>query len=154
MTRSCMSGCDARIPLARTVKRRGVEKVGTVAVAGKRPWSRSNLAMRIPRMVSCSSIIRAGISSQPISNRKSAMVHPRCCSWVQLFPAQHHTVNTHETEKQRDCRKQHKAQRHLLRMLDRPPRLRSNQDATQQIEHTDAKHNPSRERQATNPTCG
>ncbi len=72
VSRSCTSGCDSRSDFATTASRRGVEYDSTVAASARR----SRCTRSPTRFASSSravSIIRAGISSVPISSRKSAI---------------------------------------------------------------------------------
>src|SRR5258706_4665765 len=72
VTCSVKFGCAAGIPEAMTARRRGVSiEVGALA-AGRRSRS-SSLVTRSRSSVEAASIMRAGISSVPISSKKSGM---------------------------------------------------------------------------------
>ena len=77
LTCSVTSGCAAGIPAASTASRRGVSNPLIVPLAGSRSRVSKSLTRRT-KSACAAAIMRAGISSAPISRRKSGITYALC----------------------------------------------------------------------------
>src|SRR6185437_22131 len=71
---SSISACADSTPSTSAARRRGVEYVVTVPPSARSRSRASRSVRRFPSSASAEAIIRAGISSRPISRRKNAMI--------------------------------------------------------------------------------
>src|ERR1700683_2508353 len=74
---SCMSSWRASTPSTRTASRRGVDELVTTAAASSKRERVSTPSTRRASSASAAAIMRAGISSRPISSNSSGMRLPR-----------------------------------------------------------------------------